>query len=121
MKALLGTPEDRANRVGPTLLAAPELAAFAAPGGVSGRLRSKSAKRFLGQFGLQQHIQLTQPSGVSEEQRIRLTSLAVARRRIAIGDRLALPRWPRIGAALNRVRGTASAPDEDMLGERVVR
>jgi hypothetical protein len=50
----------------------------------------------LGQPGLQHHVQLAQPSGVGEEQRVRLAPLAAARRRFAVGDCLALPRRPQM-------------------------
>lgn len=50
----------------------------------------------LGQRGRQHHVQLAEPSGVSEEQRVRLAPLAAARRRFAVGDCLALPRRPKV-------------------------
>jgi hypothetical protein len=50
----------------------------------------------LGQPGLQRHVQLAQPSGVGEEQRVRLAPLAAARWRFAVGDCLALPRRPKV-------------------------
>ena len=49
-----------------------------------------------GQPGLQHHVQLAQPSGMSEEQRVRLAPLTAARRRFPLGDRLALPRRPQM-------------------------
>jgi hypothetical protein len=50
----------------------------------------------LRQSGRQHHVQLAEASGVGEEQRVRLASLAAAWRRLAVGDCLALPRRPKV-------------------------
>src|SRR5205085_1778037 len=44
----------------------------------------------------ERHIDLGQPGRVREEERVRLTTLAAARRRPAAGDRLALAGWPEV-------------------------
>jgi hypothetical protein len=49
-----------------------------------------------GQPRLQHHVQLAETSGVGEEQRVRLTPLAAARRWLAVGDCLALARRPKV-------------------------
>lgn len=69
------------------------------------------------QLGLQRHVQLADRGGVGEEEGIRLAPLAPARRRSSFGDRLALPRRPKMMRRRSAFPVGPSSPDEAMLGE----